>query len=280
MRRLAHVAALVVCAALLPNCASSNTEDGGNGSDSGTACVDPNGLNLYFSPMYSAFEPAHVYQIPVVTDGINALDVKWSVDNPSMVELAFDPDTQGAMITVLDAGTVTVSANAAGLCGSSTLNITAATTDDWNVGNARYNDGVVLRHCGFHMSCDGGMDAGPPPQQAACTNCHGPNSMGGPYSDVSHTPEQAGGFSDQDLINIFTMGIVPDGGYFDSSIVPYDQWQQFHQWAMQGDEAQGVVVYLRSLTPAPQNGTSNFGGHHRPDGGGFGPPNDGGTDGG
>jgi hypothetical protein len=76
---------------------------------------------------------------------------------------------------------------------------------------------------------------------------------------VQHTPEQTGGFSDADLMGIFQMGVVPTGGYFDTKIVSYAQWQQFHKWDV-GDSAKGLVVYLRSLTPAMQTGVPNFGG--------------------
>ena len=34
--------------------------------------------------------------------------------------------------------------------------------------------------------------------RVACTNCHGPTANG-PYKTVSHTPEQIGGFSDDQL---------------------------------------------------------------------------------
>jgi hypothetical protein len=76
---------------------------------------------------------------------------------------------------------------------------------------------------------------------------------------VQHTPEQTGGFSDDDLINIFQNGVVPKGGYFDDTIVSYAMWQSFHKWNV-GDTPQNMVVYLRSLTPAAQTGSANFGG--------------------
>jgi hypothetical protein len=59
------------------------------------------------------------------------------------------------------------------------------------------------------------------------------------------------------------------------------QWQGFHRWQMTDEEAKGLVVYLRSLTPTAQSGSSNFGGRFMPgdggrgirgDGGGMGPP--------
>ncbi len=53
----------------------------------------------------------------------------------------------------------------------------------------------------------------------ACTNCHGPTATNGPFKTVSHTPEQTGGFSDTDLANIILNGEVPDGGYFDPTVL-------------------------------------------------------------
>jgi cytochrome c553 len=181
------------------------------------------------------------------------------------------------MITVKKAGTTNIVATAGGLCGQSALTVTAATADDWTVGSARYNDGVVLTigRGGMTAQSDAGTDAASA-QQAACTNCHG-DTANGPYKTVQHTPEQTGGFSDADLQNIFRHGTVPQGGYFDTSIVSYATWQSFHNWEMTDDQAKGIIVYLRSLTPAAQTGAANFG--NRPDGG-FTPPDGGGFGGG
>jgi hypothetical protein len=98
----------------------------------------------------------------------------------------------------------------------------------------------------------------PPP---ACTNCHGPVGNGQLFgrtlfTDVSHTPEQTGGFSDTELVNVFVHGTVPEGGYFDNSIVCYRDWHQIHTWWDINTTAEqtGVVAYLRSLTPKEQYG--------------------------
>jgi hypothetical protein len=216
-----------------------------------------------------------------------------------------------------------------GTCGSATLNITTAAESDWTIGDTRYNDGVALTLArpdggggfggprtdggfgeggfgeggpGMGMGGMGGMlrttDAGSYYEQdggTACTNCHGPTATNGPYKDVSHTPEQTGGFSDNELIQIITQGNIPDGGYFDPSVITstcdaggptstcymdaYNTWHRFHQWNdITSDEFAGIVVYLRSLEPEAQNGTAaNFGGGgRRRDGGGgmgmMGPP--------
>jgi hypothetical protein len=309
-------------------------DDGGNSTVSTTpgSCASPT-VALDFSPMYSAFIPgstAHTFQIPAVID--DGSTGNWSSSDPSIVALAADSDTGGIMITVQGTGPVTIFASKSdGTCGASTLNITSNTEDDWTIGNARYNDGVAITlgggrpdgggggrpdggggddggGGGFKTS-DGGsfleLDGG-----TACTNCHGAtaNSV---FKDVSHTPEQTGGFSDTDLVGIITLGMIPDGGYFDPSVLTtqsdggntctdagttlspsmpecglqaYKEWHGIHQWIdITVDEQPGIIVYLRSLQPEPQNGTSNFGGggggfgdggrRHR-DGGGGAPPAD------
>ena len=263
------------------------------------SCANPT-LAIDFSPMYSVFIPgstAHTFQIPAVTDDGSA--ATWSVSDPTEVQLvaqSFGP-LPGVMLTVEGVGTgstgqITVFATeAGGACGSATLNITTNTENDWQIGNARYNDGVALT-LGPPPGFDGGMmrpeagggfratDGGSFFERdggTACTNCHGPTATNGPFKDVSHTPEQTGGFSDGDLIQIITQGDIPDGGYFDPTVlVPncdggarctqqaYQEWHSFHQWSdIAPDEYPGIVVYLRSLQPEEQNGSSNFGGGGR-----------------
>ena len=272
---------------------SSNSSDGGDstgtttpggGADSTeqpTGC-DKSALTILFSPMYSAFDGVHTFQIPAVVNGIDAsqISITWTASDPSMVKLETDPTTGGVMITTQKAGKVSIIATAGSLCGASLLTITAATPQDWTDGSARYNDGVVINRIprtgggrpggmggagGAGGASASGGTGGATAQQAACTNCHGDTAMG-PYKTVQHTPEQTGGFSDADLINIFQKGIVPTGGYFDATIVAYTTWQTFHKWDV-GDTPQDIVVYLRSLTPAAQTGAANFGGRFMGGGG-------------
>ena len=259
--------------------------------------------------MYSAFIPGDTavhFQIPAVADDGNA--ATWSLSDPTQAQLEAQMFPVGAdmvpgvLITVLglgdDAGPgpgqiTVVASRSDGSCGTSTLNITANTADDYTIGQQRYNDGVALsltRPAGFPdggfpeggfggmgmMTADGGSfyerDGG-----TACTNCHGMNATNSAYKTVSHTPEQTGGFSDSQLIGIITQGNIPDGGYFDPSVIipscdggaactqmAFDTWHAFHQWAdITPDEYAGIVVYLRALTPAPQTGVPGFAGGGR-----------------
>jgi hypothetical protein len=307
---------------------SGTTPQGGGENDGGPTtdatstvtttpgtCPTPTVL-IDFSPMYSAFIPGstmHTFQIPAVTDDGNT--ATWSVSDPTQAQLVPETfgDDPGVMITVEGVGTgmtgqITVYATESdGSCGASVLTITPATEDDWTIGSERYNDGVSLsiaRPDGGPPF--GGGVAGPPRTAAdagsfyerdggtACTNCHGVTATTGPYRDVSHTPEQTGGFSDTDLITIITQGEIPDGGYFDPSVInsacdggatctqaALREWHSFHQWTdITSDQYPGIIVYLRSLQPEAQNGSpaANFGGvgrGGRRDGGAF-IPRDGG----
>lgn len=300
-RRHTSVRLAVVAVPLLAAACSSTPQSAGSGGAGGSATGGAGGapaasglcansqITVLFSPMYSAYDGTHKFQVPAVVNGLAASAITWSASDPTMVDLAPFTDkngVSGTMITAQKAGAVDIIATAGGLCGKTTLTITAASADDWEVGSARYNNGVVLTRP--MPGQGGGPRDGGNMTEVACTNCHGDTATSGPFKTVAHTPQQTGGFSDEQLINIFRNGMIPAGGYFDSSIVSLEAWQNFHRWQMSDDQARGIVVYLRSLTPTAQTGSGNFGGRFNPgDGGmrppfgdgGFGPPGPGGRGG-
>ena len=71
--------------------------------------------------------------------------------------VSFQPYLSGIMITTMKAGDVTIVARTSSACGTAPLHITQFTADDWNAGNARYNNNGALNIC-----LDGGQpfDAG------------------------------------------------------------------------------------------------------------------------
>lgn len=322
-------AAMGLLAVAMGGCSSSSssvtgTDSGTPKGDTGTKTDAPVAmpcaaydLTVIFAPMYSAVVPnsnVHTFQIPAIVTGVTSTDVTWSASNTA-VTMAGDPTTGGVMITMNDTvadPSVTIQAQLTGtnVCGKSTLYITSTTNEAWSTGNTRYNTGPTMPTFGP------GAPRGPRPGQAcqntddagnlyryACIDCHGNNGndsgLGTGFNDVSHTPEQAGGFSDEQLIAIFKNGEVPgwpddagttgqgpgatpwtppgypsamDAGYFDISIIPYggfSWWHCMHQWGVTDAEAVGIVTYLRALTPKAQSGTGGggFGGHAPPDGG-------------
>jgi hypothetical protein len=248
------------------------------------SCATPDGLTIKFNPIYSGFDGTHTYQVPVFVDGLDPASVVWGSSDPTMVH--FDPYVRGIMITTRKAGDVTVVATSGGKCGSAPLHIAQYTVDEWNTGNARYNNSTPLMvnpeagisedasfgdasfgDASFDASaiCDYLKDASIPNvlmgETPACTNCHGATSSGKLFgmtlfNDIGHTPEQTGGFSEDDLTNAFYNATIPDGGVFDQAIIPYCVWHQIHLWRdIDTPEKQaGMRSYLRSLTPQEQTG--------------------------
>jgi hypothetical protein len=256
---------------------SSSSNGGGGTPDSSTAlpvatCTD-GGLTVAFSPMYSAFDGKHTFSVPAVVRGSNG-NVQWSADS-TYVNMSQDLERPNeVLITMKKAGAVVINVESipdpdaavpeAPKCGSSILTISSAAESDWEIGSARYNDGTSLHLAGSTTPTAGGAsaldlaaDGGGGP---ACNNCHGETATSSVFKDVSHTPEQTGGFSDDQLLGIILHGQFPDSGYFDPTIVPYVTWSAFHRWSdITTDQQRGIIVYLRSLVPAPQKGEPNFG---------------------
>jgi hypothetical protein len=123
-------------------------------------------------------------------------------------------------------------------------------------------------------------------EMGACTFCHIPDgqpvmgTMDVTRIDVEHTPQQTAGFSDEDLIKIFSEGVKPQGASYRvvnaGGMIPDELaatiYQRFHKWAVDPQVRVGIVAYLRSLTPKAQ-GFIDFGGL-RPPGAMMGPKPD------
>jgi hypothetical protein len=269
MKRLSRARFVVLglglsVAAVAGGLAACSSTSASSGMVSGPASCANNELPVAFSPMYSAYDGIHEFEIPAIVTGVSS-GVTWSASDNTLVQLAPDKMTGGVLIVIQGAGMVTIVATAGGKCGSSYLTIRQAASGEWDIGNARYNNGKALEFDGGDaagIKSDGGT---------ACTNCHGPTATTNIFRDIAHTPEQTGGFTDQELIDIVVNGNVPgwaadggmspEAGYFDPTIVPYSVWHTFHRWSdITASEQIGMVTYLRSLTPTTQTGSANFGG--------------------
>lgn len=202
-------------------------------------------LEIKFPTAYSAFDGKHTFKLPAAVDGVKG--VRWSASDPSMVDLEPSANGSTVMITMKKAGEVDIIAKSGALTGRSHLTINEYSPDAWDDGNDRYNNGIVWER--NKDGSRGGKNA-----TLACSNCHGKTDGNG---DIEHTPMQTGGYSAQDLITIFTKGQKPAG--VAQRIMPAERWNKLHQWQMTDSERDGLVVYLRSLTPKSQ-GPVDFGG--------------------
>lgn len=254
-RPLAATCISVLASALY---ACSGAGDGSGSSESASTDAE---LEIHFDTMYSAFDGQHEFKLPAVVTGVKK--VKWSVSDPSIASIETQTDGS-AMITVLAAGTVDIIAKAGSITGKAPLTITQSQDDEWEAGNQRYNNGTVLTRpmkgdggAGGWMDGGGGGMGGYKDKQLSCTNCHGAAADKG-SGDVEHTPTQTAGYSDDELITIFTKGQKP-AGVPQRVMMNKAQWSKMHQWQMDEYAVKGIVVYLRSLEPKSQ-GDVDFGG--------------------
>jgi hypothetical protein len=220
------------------------------------ACQVKNGIKILFTPAYSAYDGEHSFKVPMVVSGVDPSQVEWATSDDTKVRHTRDDSFGGELFETTGSGDVTIFAAIGNVCGYSVLHITEATPAQWQKGSDRYHNGAFVMRLGEITRPDSTT------RTIDCTNCHGvkdtsTNSLG----TVQHTPMQTAGFSDVDLKSIFTMGVTPTGTLAQPiSNLTYATWHAFHQWVMvDDDEANGVIVYLRSIAPAP-TGNADFGG--------------------
>jgi hypothetical protein len=215
--------------------------------------VDWTALPLIFPAMYSAYDGVHTFQVPVRVDGVTVELSDWQAIPASAVSFDPDPDGGGVLISVHEpVPEVTIAVSSGMLGGTAPLYITEATPEDWNIGEARYNNGVdyELPTLSFVDLINPNWTPPEPPDNLACNNCH---TTGAKYFEIQHTPTQIAYVSDEDLLTILTTGTKPEG--VEWSVLPPDfqhLYVGFHTWQAVEQEQLGLIVYLRSLTPTGQ----------------------------
>jgi hypothetical protein len=241
-RRVAAVLAVALGAGLI-GCGSSEGDDTGP-STAGTGNEAPvEKLEIFFPTLNSAHIDGsdRKFKVPAVVNGVRA--DKWECSDPSAVDIDVDGIPNGVMLTTRKSGKFMLTATAGKRKGTVPLNITAATEDDYNRGEARYNNAIQLMFQG------GNINGIMLQNNVSCKNCHGSGAM---FLAVEHTPQQTGGYSDDEIKNIFENGMKPPGAKFGSLPGIMNYYPLFHKWAASEEEYQGLVVYLRSLEPKSQ----------------------------
>lgn len=286
---------LTGCVALTLACANDHLSRGHPGDGPRGATPDGNGLpvepegdhalEIAFNPMYSAYDGKHVFRVPVkVTGADGALTVRTTPDG----FIDYEPSEVGVTLTTRRAGKATITIrDAAGNSGSATLTVTQNESSDVDVGRERYeNDigpGFVLPEGGLVFDAsilprlpeggfpyeggfrfpDGGIGIAITRRDGvpACIRCHRPYDNASRYSSVEaageYTPQQTGGYTDEELGLIITDAVKPARSHFRvvnrGGLLPdaeaIESFAGFHKFALGPETLRGVIAYLRGLEP-------------------------------
>jgi hypothetical protein len=294
---------VLAAGSLALGCGSDGGGKGGAGAGGNKGLPDgEESLAITFSPMYSAFDGKHTFKVPVVVLDAPAKITFRALDE-GMVDVVRTGDAS-AMLTMRKAGKTTIVGEADdGTWAKAELTVTEAAPNLYDLGRERYENGVeafTTPEGGFMipdfadsgiMFVDGGIvfpDGGFPRfdagafmanPESACTFCHKPDGAGSGGGgllniDVEHTPQQIGGYSDDDLLKIFTEGMKPPGVPMRIANTPRLEmtWKMTHQWQMEEEAKKGIIVYIRGLEPKTQGPVDFLGGLTRGDGGFMLPP--------
>jgi mono/diheme cytochrome c family protein len=225
-----------------------------------SAAVVTDSLALTYSPMYSAFIEggAHEAQLSVTLKDYTLRDkgAKYSSSDPSIAVVV---DTEeGALITVKKEGSVIISVNVRGTTGSANLKVTKYTETQWTAGQARFFNGKLAIVPGtpdepitlLALGSGGKLNA-----NGACSTCHTAQAQ---TLKIETTPKQIGGYSDEELREIFERGIKPDGFALRTPI-PAFAWGTFHSWTATEDEKLGLIAFMRTQLPKENPAIIDYG---------------------
>jgi hypothetical protein len=204
----------------LAACSSSTNDEG-----SSTSGQTGGALEIFPPHIYSGTDGAHTYKAPIIAVN-NSGAVTWTIADPTIASIKPDgAEGENLMITVLKAGTTTVSATNGGKTSTADLNIVAYTPQQYADGEKRYKTG---------------LDTNNPP----CMECHAPGK--GP----DHTATELDADPDEEIQHTFLTGTDPEN----RPIAENSEYASLlkgktHMWTVTESEKVGLIAYLRALEP-------------------------------
>lgn len=258
--QLAAGAAFVACGGDDSDAKSDDSDGTGKpaAGDTPTANEGSGTLQLTFSPMYSAFVAGHEAQLPVLLKdtSLRGKGAKFTSSDPTIAVVS---DTaEGGLITVKKDGVVTIKASFEGETGSAKLTIKPYTEAQWTTGRDRYSktELAIIPPAGSSSVSllaigQGGMRNA----NGACNTCHTAQAR---TLKIENTPQQIAGYSDDELITIFTKGMKP-ANVTQQSMIPAFAWGMFHIWTVTEEEKQGLIAFLRTQTPKANPAMIDYG---------------------
>jgi hypothetical protein len=255
--QLAAGAAFVACGSDAADPEPTPTDTGK--TDAGTAPpIGNGGLALTYSPMYSAFVEggAHEAQVPVKLKDASLKGAKFTSSDTSVAVVTDTPE--GALITVKKDGTTTISATLGDDSGNARLTVKKYTEAQWKTGSDRFSKSdlaIVPAMPNGAISLLALGQGGTRNANGACNTCHTAQAR---TLKIENTPLQIAGYSDEELITIFTMGKKPESNTMQTRI-PAFAWGMFHAWTVTEEEKQGLIAFLRTQAPKASPATIDYG---------------------
>lgn len=213
-----------------------------------------------FTPTYSAYDGVHEYKLTfslATTAGLDLSTLRWTVDDAFVQREDFDELPGGLLLTTKKPGVTTVYVSVKldnGLLRKqpTTLTITKADPDEWELGDKRYSRAVPNDFGGPRKAtafCDlSAAELARIPEDNSCASCHDSDSS----LSKGLTPIQLEGRSDDELIAAFTRGQRYNSWpspFFKQLANPDCVFRAFHTWAISDEDTRGLLWKLRSLEP-------------------------------
>jgi len=259
--RLAVVLGLQLAAgAALIACGSDGGDEPAAGPTGGPGTVAKPGdgvLALAPSSLYSAFVPGHEAQLPVQLKdtSLRTMGAKFTSSDPTVATVTDTAD--GATITVKKEGTTFITGTLGEENGKAKLTVKGYTEEQWKTGQARYSktDLAIVPKDGAAVSAIALLDPTARNPNGACTTCHTSQAQ---TLGIENGPTQIAGYSDAELITIFTEGKKPETAV-QKSMIPSFIWGMFHTWTVTEDEKQGLIAFLRTQPPKANPAMIDYG---------------------
>lgn len=184
-------------------------------ASSGTGDAQSKTFSIFPPKLVSGYDGTHTFQAPAIA--VNGSQVKWSVDDPSVLSIEASADGSQVMFTTKKAGKAVITAQSGSQKVSVNMTVNSYTAAQWANGDKRYNNAAA--------------------SGAACSGCHAAKSGDVP----DHTPTEIDADTDDEVSGTFINGVDPEGR-------PVNGGK--HKFALTADEKAGIMVYLRSLKPS------------------------------
>lgn len=223
-------------------------------------------LDVVYDKAYSAHDGVHDFKVPFYVNETEVPLEAWFSIPEGAVAFEEDPDRAdmggGVLAQIVEYhADIIIGVQSGMLGGTAPLAVTQATSAEWEMGEARYDNGndydfpELTPEDFANLLLDPTWSPPAPSPNTSCISCHSSNAK---YFEIQHTPTQAARFSDEQLKTIMTMGMKPEGIGF--RVLPAmlgdksntELYAEFHAWGGSDEELKGLIVYLRSLTPTGQ----------------------------